>query len=235
MARDPRKRPLYEVIGGAGSKPIYAKSVEHLHPENADEPAKTGLDTAHPPSETVTRWPRRPSLVWLSSGRIEFSLPYQVATAAVLGIVLLLLLSFRIGQYAVWHSSPQSADSTAGSVQKKQGTAAESPAGNMAAVQQAAPGANNRIVIQMYQVRAHLEPVKQYFDNLGIQTEILQEGSWYYLVTKNKYDSPDKPGTPGYAAKLKIVEIGARYKAPAGYETFAPRLFSDAFGKKFDR
>ncbi len=235
MARDPRKRPLYEVIGKAGSKPGYAKGLEQLHPESTDEPAGIGLDTVHPPSESAMRWPRRSSLVWLSGGRVEFSLPYQVAIAVVLGIVLLLLLSFRLGQYMGWRSSvhTEAAGSTAAkAAEEKRPDAAGK---NTVASQQSAAGANNRIVIQMYQVRAHLEPVKQYFDNLGIQTEILQEGSWYYLITRNKYDSPDKPGTNGYMAKQKIIELGAKYKAPTGYETFAPRLFSDAFGKRFDQ
>jgi hypothetical protein len=92
----------------------------------------------------------------------------------------------------------------------------------------------NRVVIQMYQVRSHLEPAKEYFDKMGVATEILEKNNWYYLVTKNKYDNPDKAGTNGYQAKQKIIELGAGYKAPPGNETFGPKPFSDAFGMRFE-
>jgi hypothetical protein len=57
-------------------------------------------------------------------------------------------------------------------------------------------------------------------------------------VTKNGYDNPDKPGTDGYLAKQKIIELGAGYKPPTGYETFrradGTGPFNDAFGMKFE-
>ena len=97
---------------------------------------------------------------------------------------------------------------------------------------------NNRIVIQMYQVRAHLEPVQEYFERMGVATEIPKRNNWYYLVTKNTYDNPERAGTDGYRAKQKIIEIGAGYKAPPGYESFqksdGAKPFSDAFGMRFE-
>ena len=94
---------------------------------------------------------------------------------------------------------------------------------------------NNRIVIQEYQVRAHLEPVQQYFAQFGIETEIIPIDNQWFLVTKAKYEeNPKRPGTDGYLAKQKIIEFGAQYKAPQGYETFAPHFFKDAYGMKFD-
>jgi len=93
---------------------------------------------------------------------------------------------------------------------------------------------NNRIVIQEYQVRAHLEPVKKYFDQSGIETEIRKIGGTYYLVTREKYENPGRAGTDGYVAKQRIIAVGAQYKAPQGYETFARNLFKDAYGMKFD-
>ncbi len=112
-----------------------------------------------------------------------------------------------------------------------QGEAGPAVKGVEAAAQ---PGGRNRIVIQMYQVRGHLEPVKAYFDGMGVQTEILKKDNWYYLATKNRYENPERQGTDGYTAKEKIIELGSGYKAPAGYETFAPNFFSDAFGMRFD-
>jgi len=93
---------------------------------------------------------------------------------------------------------------------------------------------NNRIVIQTYQLRADLEPVKQFFAQFGIETEIIKINDWYYLVTKDKYENPEKPGTDGYLAKQKIIELGTKYKAPQGYETFGKKPFYDAYGMNFD-
>jgi len=79
-----------------------------------------------------------------------------------------------------------------------------------------------------------LEPVKQYFASFGIETEIRQVGSWYYLVTKDKYENPERPGTEGYVAKERIIKLGANYKAPPGYESFGTQPFHDAYGMRFD-
>jgi hypothetical protein len=76
--------------------------------------------------------------------------------------------------------------------------------------------------------------VKDYFAGFGIETEVRHINNWYYLVTKDKYDNPEKPGTDGYAAKQKIIELGADYKAPAGYGTFGPKPFHDAYGMRFE-
>ena len=89
-------------------------------------------------------------------------------------------------------------------------------------------------MIQTYQLRTHLEPVKQYFAQFGIETDIKKIGDWYYLVTKDKYENPEKSGTDGYFAKQKIIELGAEYKAPQGYETFGSKPFYDAYGQRFD-
>ena len=53
-------------------------------------------------------------------------------------------------------------------------------------------------------------------------------------MTVDKYDNPDRPGTDGSVAKQKIIELGTKYKAPTGYESFAPNLFKDAYGMRFD-
>jgi hypothetical protein len=77
-------------------------------------------------------------------------------------------------------------------------------------------------------------PVKQYFDEAGIRTEIIKVGNTYFLVTVDKYDDPGRPGTDGYRVKQRIIELGPKYKAPMGYETFAPNFFTDAYGMRFD-
>jgi hypothetical protein len=232
MARDHKRKALYEVIGRTGYKSGHSGDLERLHPKTPDTTSTAQTGSLEPAGETAFRWRNRPRLVQFNAGRLEFSLPYQVAIAAALGLVLALLVSFRLGQYA-GSGRPRGENAV---VPKAAGPAAavESPAKPTASDEPAGSKGNNRIVIQTYQVRAHLEPVKQYFDNLGVQTEIIGKDGWYYLVTKNKFDNPDKPGTDGYAARQKIIDLGAKYKAPEGYESFAPRLFKDAYGMRID-
>ena len=51
---------------------------------------------------------------------------------------------------------------------------------------------------------------------------------------EDKYENPDREGTDGYAAKQKIIEWGARYKAEQGYEPFGAKSFETAYGMKFN-
>lgn len=243
MVRNRKKKAFYEVIGKTWPKQRYDKI---LHPE------KSGKDkpiTAEPLASMprVTKWPRRPRIVQLNADRIEISMSYQLAIALLLGLILLVLVVFRLGQSL---SSQKTIDSATKMPENMQKVAPEATAG---ALQTAAPaektaplraptekvkpagaGGNNRIVIQTYQLRAHLEPVKQYFAQLGIETEIKKINNWYYLVTRDKYENPEKPGTDGYLAKRKISRLGAKYKAPPGYETFGSKPFHDAYGMRFD-
>ena len=93
---------------------------------------------------------------------------------------------------------------------------------------------SNRIVVQSSVKRKDLEPVKEFFKGFGIGTEIREIGSGFFLVSSEKYDNPAKPGTDGYYAKKKIIELGAKYKAPAGYGNFGTKPFHDAYGMKFN-
>jgi hypothetical protein len=77
-----------------------------------------------------------------------------------------------------------------------------------------------------------LEPAKQYFDEHGIATEIKNVRSSFFLVTTEKYDGNFNKGTPGYTAVEKIRQVGANYKAPAGFGGFGSKPFSDAYGRK---
>jgi hypothetical protein len=96
------------------------------------------------------------------------------------------------------------------------------------------PTGSNVIVLVVYDSLPDLAPVQAHFSENGIETEIVTEGGRYFLQTKQRYDNPATAGTNGYRAKQRITEVGAKYKgkAPAGYETFAPNYFSDAYGKK---
>jgi len=249
MIHKTKKKALYEVILGSGTK----SSFEQLHPKGlGNEPAKPQetSDFAKPvsggqeeqkggdemPVSGVVRWIRKPRFVQFNAGRVEFSVPYELGIAILLGVLLVVVVAFRLGEN-------MGSREAAGQAAVKQAIRSDSgqPAVNRqpAAVaadkdKQATVSGKNRIVIKIYQVRSQLEPVKEYFDKLGVATEIIEKNSWYYLVTKNKYDNPDKPGTDGFQARQKIIELGASYKAPPGYETFGPKPFSDAFGMRFE-
>lgn len=88
------------------------------------------------------------------------------------------------------------------------------------------------LVIATYMRSEDLEPVRDYFGQNGVATEILKRGSYYYLVTKARYPNPRKPGSEGAVALEKIKQIGAKYKAPKGFERFDNTPFQDAYGMK---
>jgi hypothetical protein len=222
MVRNAKRKSLYESIISARSKPIY-EQVPHktVQPDSA---GKTSPVNESLPASAM--WAKRLKYVQAIAGRLELSVPYTVAIAIVLGLILVMLLVFRLGQWS-------------GARIVKQPVKADAAVVSQAATEIIPVSTGkNRIVIESFQLRTQLEPLKDYFDRMGIATEILERNGWYYLVTKNKYQSIEKSGSNGYLAKQKIVEIGAGYKAPPGYETFrkagSSADFSDAYGKSFD-
>jgi len=245
MARNRRKKALYEVIGKTWPKSGQGKRLEQLHLESPGED-RPAASPPVPVSERPIQWPRRAKIVQFNADRIEFSVPYQIAIALLLGLVLLALVAFRLGQFASIsrQEAAEAAVKTPETMQKatseitfaapKASILAEKIPLNARKAKPAKPTGNNRIVVQTYQLRAHLEPVKLYFARFGIETEIRKIGDWYYLVTSNSYENPEKPGTDGHSAKQRIIELGARYKAPPGYETFGSRPFHDAYGMRLD-
>jgi hypothetical protein len=265
MIHNTKKKALYEVIGRAGSKPGY----EQLHPNGTAGQVSSAGSTSSPQAgsthstssgqtsspqagpgrvQGVVRWTIKSRVVQFNAGRIEFSIPYQVGIAVVLGILLAAVVLFRLGQRVGGREVAANAPAAAKPVVNKpvaprpvtqdtpvvkQPTVQDTSAAGVGANQPTSTG-RNRIVLKIYQVRSHLEPAKEYFDKMGVATEIIEKNNWYYLVTKNKYDNPEKAGTDGYLAKQKIIEIGSGYKAPVGFESFGPKPFSDAFGMRFD-
>lgn len=88
------------------------------------------------------------------------------------------------------------------------------------------------LVIATYMRSEDLEPVRDYFGQNGTETEILKRGSYYYLVTKARYPNPRKPTSEGAVALDRIKQLGAKYKAPKGFERFDNTPFQDAYGMK---
>jgi len=250
MARNRRKKALYEVMSKARIKPAPGGTLGQTQPKKSDEdkPAAEEKPAVETP-EVAAQWWRKPRIVQFNAGRIEFSMPYQLAVALLLGLILLALLAFRLGQQSrlteqetigsteemrvekIDQESPPE-QATVDAMQRP--AVAEDILRGSKEVGPAEPTGNNVIVLVEYKARADLEPVQAHFAQYGIEIEIVTEGGRYFLVTKNRYDNPAKAGTDGYKAKQRIIEVGAEYegKAPAGYETFAPHFFRDAYGKK---
>ncbi len=237
MARVRGRKALYEVIGKTSSKPRHDKSLQNLHPPGPDADTPPA---APPLPEKPTTWPKKPRIIQFNAGRIEASLPYPLAVAIIMAITLSLLLVFRLGQITYKPDLAASSTTTDTQLQaptpykvateKTPQSAITPPAAQKPST--TAPTGNNRIVIKQYHTARDLRPVQKFFAEHGIDTIIEKRSSGYFLVTRNTYDNPGKRGTNGYAARMKIAEIGAGYKAPQGYESFAPSLFSDAYGEK---
>ena len=107
------------------------------------------------------------------------------------------------------------------------------------------------IVLAQCPKREDLEQVQKFFDKHGVGTSIhsfatlrnyfetkdhlnanvVPKGDGFMLVS-NLCENPEVQGTNGYAVKQKIIELGAQYKAPNGFESFAKHHFSDAYGMK---
>ncbi len=258
MARNRGKKALYEVMSRARSKSGYVRPPEQPAPQRPTEIEPAVKPKGEPAVTTVAaKWWRKPRVVQLNAGRIEFSVPYQVAVAAGLVLVLVLLASYRLGQFAGL-TVPVGPAPASG--QTQQGLP-ENPANRRASevTPPAAPvdpafragarndgppktekvepvvlAGDNAIVLAHYHTMADLQPVQAHFAEYGIVTEIVPENNRYLLQTKQRYQNTTTRGSDGYNAIQKIKEVGALYKgkAPPGYETFAPNYFSDAYGRK---
>ena len=258
MARNRGKKALYEVMSKARQKPGYGRSLEPMPPKSSGEDRpEIEQKSAAETSQGMVQWSRKPRLVQYNAGRIEFSMPYQVVIALLLALVLVILTSYRLGQFSYQprEQEPAQPSGLMRQVERENRTgraaidvppSSPAPVGNAPPktesvetevepnVEQADSTGNNVIVLVEYHSPADLGPVQAHFEEHGMSTEIRMRNGRYFLQTVDRYDNPDKFGTDGYEAKQKIIEIGKKYKAPLGYETFARHYFADAYGKKIE-
>lgn len=257
MARKRGKMALYEVMSKARARSDYGRTVEPLQPKKKPEQvpvvpvAEEEIEAPEP--EVSVNWRKKPRIVQYNLGRIEFSIPYQLAITAGLAIFLLLLIAFRFGQFSNRvNREPAPADSGNSNSSRASGptglahteVSRMAAAGNMntppvdsgpAPVTPAASAGKNVIVLVQHSARSHLEPAMEYFNKNNIPAEILKIGDTYFLITKERFSyDPANPGTKGSEIIRKIKEIGKDYKAPQGSDNFAPRYFSDAYGKNIE-
>lgn len=235
MTRKRKKMALYEVFSKSFSNSRRNKNLQQLRPPESPEPGRGGSDRR---AAETTMYGRKPKIVQLNRGRLEVSLPYQLAIAIGLAVVLLALASYRVGQHhavkgPVVSAGPAEQESTAQTATiSEEEIAGEEDKPSVEEVESALPDSgSNRIVIQTWKNEAQLIPVQAYFNGHGIETEIRKIGQVYYLVTAAKYNNPQRPDTDGYRAKQRIVELGVGYEPPAGYGSFD---FKSAYGMKFD-
>ncbi len=211
---------------------------------------------------TASQWRKKPRIVQFNAGRFEFSMPYQVVVALFLGLILAILAAYRLGEFSALPQGQEEVlaneqEAQAAEEESSTGRAMTDIIPRSAPVRQEQPPVEvvrreepvtqavketesepvnqtgtNVIVLVQYDRLADLSPVQDHFARHGIETVIVPEGGRYFLQTKNLFDNPERPGTDGYKMKQKIIEVGRSYKAPPGNETFASRLFSDAYGKK---
>jgi hypothetical protein len=240
MARNRRKKALYEVIG-KGSLPKLADG-EQQGQGPVEKPVADERPIERPAVEkpAVTTWPKKPAIVQVNAGRIEFSLPYQVAIALLLGVVLVFLVVYRLGQmsYATVPAEsgsgvPPGRDAETGKAPVVDRSATVAPPSRAETTQPAELGGKNVIVIVEYDRKRDLIPVQEHYRFYGIETEIVSSNGRYFLWTKERYDS-FAPGTPGARDLQKVINVGARYKAEADYERFGTQPFDDAYGKKVE-
>ena len=252
MARKRGKKALYEVMSKARNKPGYGRTLKKMRPqkpvEQKGEPVMNQKSAADvETSKAAAKWWRKPRIVQFNFGRIEFSMPYQLAVALVLGLILLVLASFWLGQK--YYLTDQRATGSAEEMpqinreklMEQELTNIKEPPkpiedSSLLDIKELEPvkpkaAGNNVIVLVEFGAHADLVPVRDHFAEYGIETEIVMENGRYFLQTKNRYDNPRTLGTDGYKALQEIIEVGAKYKAPPNYEPFTQHLFSDAYGK----
>lgn len=237
MVRYRSKKALYEVISENRLKPRLDKTLEKVHPDKAEEDKPIQADSDTQPTEAPA-WPRKPRIAQLNAGRFEVSIPYQLAIALFLGLILLILVVFRLGQFiplSSEHPAQEDTGQTTAGLSQPRDTIERTPSEQPISAERTIPAelqGDHRIVIKQYSTDRDLKPVQEHFAARGIETIIEKRGSNYFLLSKNTYENPQKLGTNGYQARMRIIKAGADYKAPAGYETFAPNLFNDAYGER---
>jgi hypothetical protein len=214
------------------TKPAKAEPVvEETKPMKTERVVEEAVGAIHQDPPRVWHGPR---IVQFNAGRIEISMPYQLGIALLLGLILICLIAFRLGQISQKRAADRPLRTEAGTATRREAVREGSATGTGGRASSGGVQGSYMIVLAQYARRADLEAVSQHFAEYGIATQIVQRGDKYLLVTRNTYDNPETPGTNGYLAKQKIVEVGVRYRgrAPQGYETFAPNFFKDAYGMK---
>ncbi len=263
MARETRRMALYEAIRKGQSKRRGREKTARFRPfaSARSRMARKKKDIAfyqrfEPGSDSG-----KSILAAIWSRRLNLSLSYPVAGLLVVAVAVVLIAAIRFGQFnydAGWlFFEPVAVSETASDElfdirNLINSTAADgindsesrstdneiAQDGKIEETKVVVPHVKNVIVIQAYKQRRDLEPVKLHFEKNGIETEIVERGSFFLLRTTQLFHrcSVDRNSFnadyDGDVAMKEIRRIGAMYKASQGYESFRPNLFQDAYGEK---
>jgi len=234
-----------------------------------EKPAVTVFKPVHPADPSKPPAPGqawlRPKAVQVHDGRIEVSVPYTIGVTVVLVAILIMLGAFRLGQMNSGLGLAEPPTGSAGKLEQPGPRPSEGDAGQVSgepdgaspgkeadAVTATAPVQGDHvIVLAQYPKRDDLLAAKEYFDQKGVPTDVIEiavlreyltrqrmnvnvlgNAEGFILVTSTYYTNPKSQGSDGYKALQKIIELGRGYKAPAGREPFAPKYFSDAYPMK---
>ncbi len=255
MARNHRKRALYEVIAKSrqkmGDRGLLGRGKSEKSaqpPTNLLKPGEN-RDVQQDIDQDEGAWPPRRDAVSSLAGQLVLSLSYPIVAVILLSLILVTAGAFRMGQIYAERGLDTASTTDAASPQARTPRATEpdrpsrppvtperQPAASKTPEEGVlAPIGDHVIVIATISIGHKsdaLGPVKDYFGKNGIETEVQRRGSYYFLVTKRRYSRPQRQGSEGYFALKKIKEVGAGYVAPAGFETFGSKPFQDAYAMK---
>lgn len=226
MARNTSKMTLYEVTNKVTKANESRTRRSGNMPAKAPEPIKIEKKPDKATRVNVNRVQKRPLLATYKRRRSILTRPYFILALA-LGVIWL-----------VWMVAGPSNDAEKPKKTKTEETdpvkpfESPKPTDPVMGVTEAPPTimpGDHVIVLAPYITKDQLEPVKAHFAANGHETVIEKSGAYYVLVTKNRYKNPNNRQSDGYAAKQRLKQIGAKYKAPPGYKGFT---FDDIYGKK---
>ena len=257
MARETRRMALYEAIRKGQSKRRGREKTARFRPfaSARSRTARKKKDIAFYQQLEAGSDSGKNKVAALWSRRVNLSLSYPVVGLLVVAVAAMLIGAIRFGQFnydAGWlFFEPVAVSETASdkvfdfrnliNSTAKDGTNDSETRntdneiaqdGKIENTKVVVTQGNNVIVIQEYRSSRDLGPVKKHFEANGIETEILERGEYFFLVTKARFRGFGS-GADGEPALKKIVEIGATYKAPPEYGRF-PNLFKDAYGRNLD-
>ncbi len=246
MARNRGKKALYEVMSKARAKQGYGQTLDLMHPKKTEEvkPAAAQPKPVSQPAKKPADWWKRPRIAQFNAGRFEFSVPYQVAIALGLVLILLLLGSYRLGQNSVVRGQLPVGESSQDVKQADQQNRSEpatagieepSSLGEPAPPSRDVPDEDTTPVVEEKEVEpvtpkgkyaivlAHsgrivdLQPVVEFFAVKDIELRIvpLKNGQYQLQTVEHFASDPATPGTEGFKLKSEIIRVGPLYEGKA--------------------
>jgi hypothetical protein len=242
----PRLDPAHELLG---KKPTLTEKTAIFEPRKKDK-VRFALPKLPTLPHIRIRLPRLPR-VSLPPMR-----PMLFGVAAIIAVAMVVLVVFWIGKALIGSRDAQPPVTDAGTVQpvieprpadvrpvvqerpmvpvqrEAVVTPRPTPTPEPARPAPATSTGNNVIVIQYITSSREneLRSVQDFFGRNGIVTEIIQRGSGSYLVTRDRFENPNRSGSDGYEMLIKIRRVGKRYAADTGDSKFGTEPFQDAYG-----